>query len=65
MKNYIMEAKRKAGSAERYAVENGEVLGKYIDGRLVLIFHALYDAVYKSVVYYNCATHKFCNHKGQ
>ena len=65
MKKYIKEAKGKATSVERYAIEKGVVCGRYIDGKLILVFHALYDVVHKSVVYYNCVTHKFCNYKGQ
>ena len=65
MKKYIAEAKEKATSVEKYAIENGAVWGRYVDGKLILIFHALYDAVHKSVVYYNCTTHKFCNYRGK
>ena len=65
MKKYIAEAKEKATSVEKYAVENGAICGRYIDGKLILVFHALYDAVHKSIIYYNCVTHKFCNYKGK
>ena len=64
MKKYIAEAKEKATIVEKYAIENGAISGKYIEGKLILVFHALHDAVHKSVVYYNCVTHKFCNYKG-
>ena len=65
MKKYIAEAKEKATSAEKYAIENGAVGGKYIDGKLILVFRALYDATHKSTVYYNCVTHKFCDYRGR
>lgn len=64
MKKYIEEARQNATDIEKYAVENGAVCGRYIEGKLILVFHALYDAVHNSVVYYNCVTHKFCNAKG-
>ena len=63
-KKYIAEAKEKATSVEKYAVENGAICGRYIDGKLILVFHALYDTVHKSIIYYNCVTHSFCNYKG-
>ena len=34
MKKYIVEAKEKATSIEKYAVENGAVCGRYVDGKL-------------------------------
>ena len=64
-KKYIAEAKEKATSIEKYAIENRIIHGRYIDGKLILVFHALYDAVHKSIIYYNCVTHKFCNYKGR
>ena len=65
MRKYILEAKEKAGNVEEYAVEHGVVSSRYADGKLILIFHALYDAVHVPIVYYNCVTHKFCNYKGK
>lgn len=65
MQKYIDEAKRKATAKEKYAVENGVICRRYIDGKLILVFRALYDTIHKSVVYYNCCTHRFCDCKGK
>ena len=66
MKKYIEEAKEKATSIEKYAIENGVVRRRYIDdGSLIVIFDAPYDIVHKSVVYYNCTKHRFCNILGK
>ena len=46
MKKYIAEAKEKATSVEKYAIENGVVYGRYVDGSLVIIFSAPYDTVH-------------------
>lgn len=69
MKKYIEEAKEKARDIKhtdiKYAVFNGVVRRKYIEGKLILVFHALYYSEYKSVAYYNCCTHRFCNIYGK
>ena len=65
MKKYIEEAKEKATNVEKYAIENGAVRGRYVDGSLIVIFDAPYDTVHKSVVYYHCTKHRFCNILGK
>ena len=65
MSKYVIEAKERAGDEEKYTVENGAVHRMWIDGIAILVFHILYDTVHVPVVYYNCKTHKFCDHRGK